>query len=453
MAEAGRSVQYTLSQLVNGGASTEGIPQRVQDEITRREEGAERLIGWVQLSIIMAFGVLYAIAPRAEGSTGISLVPTILVSYLAFTVFRLALSYRTRLPGWFLVLSILIDVALLCALIFSFHIQYDQPAAFYLKAPTMIYLFIFISVRALRFDPRYVLVAGFTAIAGWLFMVVYALKSDMGEMYITRNYVEYLTSNSILIGAELDKIFSLAGVTVVLTLALYRARYVAIVAARSSSAVQDLGQFFAPEVANSITSANAMPGEEEAVARQAAAMFVDVRDFTMTAQRLPPETVMSVLRHYQQTAILEIERFGGRVDKFLGDGILATFGAVEPSETYAADGLNAAAAVVRALDTIGEDVARLGWPGPFRIGTSVAAGLLMVGVVGARGRLEFTVIGNAVNLAAKLEASNKPQRCRALTDLATLQLAQTQGYTATHELRPATPVAGLSQPVDLVVLA
>ncbi|MBL9053086.1 MAG: adenylate/guanylate cyclase domain-containing protein [Tabrizicola sp.] len=453
MSDARRSPRQFLRLLANGGPSLEGIPLRVQDEIARSEEKAERLIGWVQLSLLLAFGSLYAIAPRAEGSSGIGLVPFTLAAYLVFTIFRLLLSYRSRPPGWFLVLSIVIDVSLLCVLIFSFHIQYNQPAAFYLKAPTMIYLFIFISVRALRFDPRYVLLTGLVAMAAWLVMVVYALKSDMGEMRVTRNYVEYLTSNSILIGAEIDKIIALLGVTFVLTLALYRARNVAVVAAKSSTAVQDLGQFFAPEVASTITSADAMPGEDLGVVRMAAVLFVDVRGFTNTAQKLPPETVMKVLRFYQDTAMTEIQRYGGRVDKFMGDGILATFGAVEASETFAVDGLNAATEIVNALDSITDEVSRIGWPGPFRTGVAVAAGSVTVGVVGAQGRLEFTVIGNAVNLASKLEGANKLQQTRALTDIETLRLARMQGYVADPELRAATSVPGLRQKVDLVVLA
>ncbi len=442
-----------LAFILNGGPSTEDLPPRVQAEIAKREDAAEQLIGWVQLCILIAFTTLYAVSPRAEGSLGESYTPSILAAYFVFTVLRLALAYRSRPPGWFLVLSILIDVVLLCALIFSFHIQYDQPAAFYLKAPTMIYMFIFISIRALRFDPRYVLASGVISIAAWIFMVVYALKSDMGEMYVTRNYVDYLTSNSILIGAELDKIFALLGVTFVLTLALYRARYVAIIAARSSSAAEDLGRFFAPEVASSIVSSNELPGAGDCVTRDVAVLFVDVRAFTNTASALPPNMVMQVLGHYQQTALSEIERFNGRIDKFMGDGILATFGAVQPSESHAADALYAAEAVIAALDAMQDDFAAMGWPGPFVTGAAAAAGPVKVGVIGASGRLEFTVIGSAVNLAAKLENANKALHTRALTDAATYRQAQSQGYARTPDLRAATVVEGLTHPIDIVVLA
>ena len=73
-----------------------------------------------------------------------------LMTYFVFSVFRVWLSYRVRLPGWFLSLSVGADPALLMTVIWSFHIQYDQPAPFYLKAPTFLYVFIFIALRALR---------------------------------------------------------------------------------------------------------------------------------------------------------------------------------------------------------------------------------------------------------------------------------------------------------------
>ena len=442
-----------LRYIRQGGPSGDGVPARVLAEIDRREAAAERLIGLVQLAFVMFFVLLYALAPRAQGSAGENFVPPTLAAYFVFTLFRLWLSYRITMPSWFLVISIIVDVALLCGLIFSFHIQYHQPAAFYLKAPTMIYLFIFISLRVLRFDPRYVLTAGLIAVLGWMSMVAYALFSDMGEMYITHSYVEYLTSNTILIGAEVDKVLTLFGVTLILSFAQYRARRVLFDAIESHTAAEDLKQFFAPEVATSITQSDSLPGSAASETREAAIMFVDVRNFSTTAAGLPPETVINILSGYQQVALAEIRRHNGRIDKFMGDGILATFGAVQESPAFAADALSAAEAVITALDAEDARFAALGWPGRFRTGAAVASGRVTVGVVGAVGRLEFTVIGHAVNLAAKLENANKDQATRVLTDLATLNLAQSQGYARddlTH--RSGSTVSGIAETVDLVVV-
>ncbi|WP_208999841.1 adenylate/guanylate cyclase domain-containing protein [Stappia sediminis] len=444
----------TLRYILRGGPTDDGIPSRVRAEIALREAAAERLIGWVQLGIVVFFATLYSIAPKAEGGSGFNFVPIALAAYFLFTVLRLGLSYRMVLPEWYLVTSIVVDIALLCGLIFSFHIQYAQHPAFYLKAPTLMYVFIFISLRALRFDPRFVLTTGAIAIIGWLMLVGYAVVGEMGGMHITRNYVEYLTSNAILIGAELDKTIIILGVTAILSFALYRGRQMLFDSIRDHAAAEDLRRFFAPEVARSITDSDKMPKAGEGKIRNAAILIVDVRSFTSTAETLPPQVVMETLAKYQEAVLPVIQGHNGRIDKFLGDGILATFGAVQRSERYAADALRAAREAVAAVDALNEEFKALGWPGELKVGAAVASGSVTVGVVGAKDRLEFTVIGNPVNLASKLEDANKAQNTRVLTDAETYRVACEQGFDAKDlSTRRNESVAGLNHTLDLVAIA
>ncbi|MCX2723398.1 adenylate/guanylate cyclase domain-containing protein [Roseibium salinum] len=188
--------------------------------------------------------------------------------------------------------------------------------------------------------------------------------------------------------------------------------------------------------------------------REAAILYADIRSFTSTSATLPPEIVLAVLAEYQNIVVDAISQEGGRVDKFLGDGILATFGAVQPSSTFAADALRAALRLLESVEANQERFVAAGWPGVLRIGTAVAAGPVTVGVIGSRNRLEFTVIGDAVNRAAKLEDANKAQDSRGLTDRTTWDLACRQGFgSALIEERPGAQVTGLKQPLDLVVLA
>jgi len=442
-----------LRYIVRGGPTAEGIPARVRTEISQHEAVSERLIGWVQLSLVLFFTVLYAVAPRAEGTDGFNFVPVALGIYFLFTILRLFLSYRYNLPEWFLLISIGADMALLVGLIFSFHIQYNQHPTFYLKTPTLMYVFIFIALRALRFDPRFVLTTGLVAVGGWLGLVFYAAIADMDGMRVTRNYVEYLTGNTILIGAEIDKTMVILAVTVVLTAALYRGREMLFQSIREHAAATDLRRFFAPEVAASITGADTKLSAGEGDVRHAAVLFVDVRGFTKTARSLPPEVVMQVLARYQSAVGTVIEAHGGRIDKFLGDGILATFGALNPSQTPAADGLRAAAQMPELLNTLSDSAREAGWPQHLEIGCALASGPVTVGVVGAADRLEFTVIGDAVNRAAKLEDANKGEGSMVLTDLTTLASARDQGFDGpVEEVRKARPIAGLPEPIDLAVL-
>lgn len=447
------SYQDKFRYIIRGGPPEAGIPDRVRSEIRAREASSERLISWVQLGLVLFFSTLYAIAPRAEGSAGFNFVPIALGAYFVFTVLRLVLSYRFELPQWYLLISIGVDMALLVGLIFSFHIQYDQHPAFYLKTPTLMYVFIFIGLRALRFDPRFVLTTGLVATVGWLGLVFYAAFADMDSMRVTRNYVEYLTGNSILIGAELDKTMVILAVTIILSVALYRGRSMLFEATRDHAAAMDLRRFFTPEVAASITDAESELQAGEGSLRDAAILYVDIRSFTSTSATLPPEEVLKVLAEYQNIAVDVINQAGGRIDKFLGDGILATFGAVHETETYARDALQAAVNLVRQVEGAQERFHVAGWPKELKIGVAVAAGPVTVGVIGSSNRLEFTVIGDAVNRAAKLEDANKVQHSKALTDQRTWDLAQAQGTRfEPSEARPAMEVTGIGHPVDLVVL-
>ncbi|HEX9570410.1 MAG TPA: adenylate/guanylate cyclase domain-containing protein, partial [Rhodospirillales bacterium] len=202
------------------------LPERVRESIALQQIESEKLISWVQLMLVVIFGALYTLAPKTAVGAPFQPVPWALSAYFVFTMIRLVGAHRGRLPNWLLMVSVIMDMGLLMILIWSFHIQYMQPPSFYLKAPTMVYVFIFIALRALRFEPKFILVAGAAAAVGWLCLMLYVLFSVAGNPMITRNYVTYLTSNSVLIGAEVDKILSILLVTAVLAIAIMRAQRV-----------------------------------------------------------------------------------------------------------------------------------------------------------------------------------------------------------------------------------
>lgn len=446
-------MRQRFAALILGARPEAQLPARVQDAIARREVEAERLIGWAQLAVGLIWSALYVIAPRATETAAFEPVPLALALYLAFTGLRLWLTYRGRPPAWFLAFSVVVDMALLMGLIWSFHLQYRQPAAFYLKAPTLLYVFIFIGLRALRFQAGYVLLAGLSAAAGWLLLVWYAVVTyPHPGIGITRDFALYMMANTILLGAEFDKVITILLTTGILAVAIVRARRLLIAAVAEGAARSDLSRFFAPEVAASITGAERPFAPGEGVSRQAAALFCDVRDFTGLAMRTSPNALMALLAEYQGRICAAIQANGGSIDKFLGDGVLASFGAARPSETFAADALRALEAALSAAEAWAEERRRLGLE-PLRIGFAVVAGPLVFGAVGDPSRLELTVIGDPVNLAAKLEKHTKVEGAPAITTAETLAIATGQGYAPSRpiERRDARRVDGAAQPLDLIV--
>jgi adenylate cyclase len=432
------------------------LPPAVRERITRLQDNSERLISWIQLGIILLFGALYVFSRQTAPMTSAIwlLTPAAITLYFAATLIRIGMAYRIRMGFLLLAGSIVIDMALLYGLIWSFHLQYMQPASFYLKAPTQQYVYIFIALRALRFEVRYVVLAGIAAALGWLALLGYVIFADPHDNMITRGYVTYLTSNSVLVGAEVDKIITILAVTTILAVAIHMARRMMTEAVTGHHARENLSRFFAPEIARHISRDGHQLTAGEGEARDAAILNLDVRGFTRLASTATPQAVMGLLAEYQRLMVPIIQRHGGSIDKFLGDGIMATFGATTPQADYAARALRALEECMRAAAAWVAEQGVKGGP-PLAINGAVASGRIIAGAVGDETRLEYTVIGDAVNLSAKLEKQNKVLGCCALALKDTYDAARAQGYVPQAECRALSQVSvgGVAAPVDLVVVA
>jgi adenylate cyclase len=431
------------------------LPDHVRTAIAAQARANEILTGWVQAALVTAFAILYAVSRKTFPVDAVfHPVPWALGIYAAFTVWRLYRAYQDRMTHAMRLASTAVDVGVLMVTIWSFHIQYGQPAAFYLKAPTLLYIFIFIALRALSLAPGYVLFAGVAAAAGWLALLVYALGEPGGMVLLTRDYVAYMTSARILIGGEVDKVLSILIVAALLAVAAARARALLHRAVAEGAAAGRLARFFSPEIAATIVGAEEAalrPGEGRQT--EAAAMFVDLRGFTRLAAELTPGELVKLLGEYQAIAVPVIRAQRGTVITYLGDGIMVTFGAVRTSATYAADAIAAAGALVDALEAWAAERRARGLPAP-GVGVGVEVGTVTCGAIGDAARLEYAVIGDPVNRAAKLQNHTKAEGVRALASGAALRCAGEQGFVPSRpvEVRARRTVAGIAAPVDVVVL-
>ena len=375
-------------------------PERVRWLIVEQQVRSEILIGWVGFALVLFFLVLYTVSPKTSAGTRFVPVPWVLAAFLGVTALRLALAYRRWLSPPFLIAGVCLDIALLLGLIWSFHLQYQQPAPFYLKVPTLLYVFIFIALRALRFEPVYVIAAGLSAAAGWLAMLAYAASS--GEMVVTRDYVRYMTSNSVLIGAEIDKIIAILMVTGVLALALARSRRILYRAVLDSVLAKDLSRFVAPEVAARISASERGLRAGEGEVREATVLFTDIEGFSTFAEKVSPEQLVMLLNEYFEAISGAVERHGGVITQFQGDAMLITFNTVRDDPDHAAK-------AVRTALEIQELTRERLFGGAVRMRTrcGINSGRIVAGAVGSAERLLYTVHGDEVNIAARLEQLNK----------------------------------------------
>lgn len=437
----------------NTGIKRDALPEQVRKTIERSDDMSEALVKLIQLVIFSIWGMLYFSSPKPNPDTE-SWVPIIVAIYLVITFIGFVWACSRRIPTPVVYFSIFVDTALMIFLIGSFHIQYGQTASFSLKAPAMLNLFVLIALRTLRFQARFVVAAGLMAVLGWLVLVAYVVTVDPENMMVTRDYVTYLTSNSVLIGAEIGKIIAILMVTAILAIAVRRAYNLLVISVSEETAARSLARFFDDSVASRIRDADKDISVGDGVRRNAAILNVDIRGFSRMAATLPPADAVRMLSEYQAHIVPIIHNNGGTVDKFMGDGILASFGAVTDCERCCADALNTVDEIMNSLNNPLGQSSDMTVLKAELINAAVASGPVIFGAVGEKEHLEYTVIGAAVNLSSKLEKHNKVLGTIALTTRATFEEALKQGYQSKSEPQflkgEINDVEGV---VDLVVLA
>ena len=125
-----------LSVFIFGERLQSHLPERVRESIAQQQCESEKFISWVQLLLVVTFGIRYALAPSSAPEAGVQPVPWILSAYFIFTMVCLIGSHRGQLSNWLLMASEVMDIVLLMVLIWSFHIFHIQYTFGPLRAPT-----------------------------------------------------------------------------------------------------------------------------------------------------------------------------------------------------------------------------------------------------------------------------------------------------------------------------
>jgi len=142
------------------------------------------------------------------------------------------------------------------------------------------------------------------------------------------------------------------------------------------------------------------------VEEQITVMFVDMRSSTAQAAAMKPAEVVETLNDFFRVTVQAVEQHGGMVNKYLGDGFMALFGAGDSSIRHADQAVLAGRDILRALDKLNDQFETRGRK-PIRIGIGLHTGPAIVGSIGSPQRLEFTAMGNTVNVASRVESLTK----------------------------------------------
>jgi class 3 adenylate cyclase len=206
------------------------------------------------------------------------------------------------------------------------------------------------------------------------------------------------------------------------------------------------GQYVSEAVRDGILSGQISLGGER---REITILFTDIRDFTGWCEQEEPETVIQTLNVYYGFLVQALIRHGGTITRYTGDGVLALFGAPLEDPDHALHAVLAAWEAHNLLEKF-NDIRRTVGAFELRTGFGVHTGMAAVGSIGCEARAEYTPIGDAANVASRIEGLNR--------ELGTVILISDDTYRRVADRlivgkRAATPVKGRSQPVEVVEVA
>jgi adenylate cyclase len=423
--------------------------QTLKDLLTREILVSERqrvtLLGVVFTLMTFVLGLSLVVIP--EGSPNVPPGVRPLVLPIAFSGILYALAIRRFLgrrlrnhpsdPGWLRYIGATLEISLPSIVIAL--IATVIPPISSLVGPTSLFYFVFIVLATLRLDFWLCAYTGVLAAVEYTLLAVYFMRMPGADAPLT----DLLSPMAFIARAFIYVIAGLVAGFVSLRIRRQIMRSFETMEERNRI-INMFGQHVSPAVVEMLLGQPVDLGGE---VRNVCVMFLDIRDFTAFSERRSPQEVVAYLNRLFGFMIESVNRNHGIVNKFLGDGFMAVFGA---PITNREDCQNA---VIAAREIVAE-VERLSISGaipPTRIGIGLHCGSAVTGNVGSDQRKEYTIIGDVVNLASRIEQLNKPVGSRLLVSDAIVDAFGGADDLHAREIGPME-VKGRIEPVTIYSL-
>ena len=375
-------------------------PDVLRDLFHRSAIETERTVAWVRLGMC-AFGILnVGLATQSSAAFFASgpkypFMLLALMSVAGFSVWVLLRGSETRAIQRLMMGSVLVDALTALGIVGASVIWPSAHWRGLLAIPHAFGFPLAVAVSGLRLSRRAVVLSAFLNVGSALGLLAYDASVNGPKVHHSLDdYSLYF----ILIGISLAAACANAG----RTRALVRSGGEALI--RAERARQALGMYVSPLVADAALEVTTLrPGGER---RVVAVLFADLRDFTAWSATLPPERLVVELNAWLEAMVQVIREEGGVVDKYIGDAIMAVWGIPSARPDDAQRAVRAAWRMQTALDAHNR-IRQAHGLRPLRQGVGVHFGEGIAGNVGTTDRLQYTVMGDAVNLAARLEQITK----------------------------------------------
>jgi class 3 adenylate cyclase len=440
-------LRFSLRFLVSASAST---PPRIADAFAQAERNGLKIAIKSRLVALVLLGLFLAGSRSPRPETAMAY----LAALTAFGAFGLLhhqiIGSRLDRP-WVKYVFVAVDFAVLSLLIATQPLfeNVELPQAIVFRNPVFPFYFVVLAVTALSFSPGLVLWAGVAGVTGWLGGFAWAVRdmpvsydwTDVGTDPSTEAFSAiFFDPNFIGTGSRIQESIAFLVVALLIAAAMWRARAFVRRQLELEAERREISEIFGRYLPKAIADALiADRGLLQPVEKTATVMFADIAGFTALSEASGPRRIVDILNDFFDQADRIISARHGVVTHFQGDAILATFNLPVEDAQHATHALLAAQEIIDAVHGRQFSGAALA----VRIG--IYTGPVVAGSVGGVGRQNYTVYGDTVNLAARLETLNKEHGTELLVGGSTVTLL---GDAPFREMG-AIPVRGFSTPVPV----
>jgi len=384
------------------------MESRTEDAFAEGERQGLMLAAKVRTIALLVI-LLWQIVDNAE--TGLSYVYELAVvaSFAVLGVFQY-ISAKQRLHMHVMkYIFVFVDCALL-ALVFSAQnpfSDYTIPPAFQMNGSRFAYFFVLLMQATFSLRPQLVLWCGLCIAAARTGMLLWFVNipgvytnHDLPEHTTEAVLTAYQNPNFIFLGFWATEVIVTLVVAAGLAVVVKRSRRLVESRSIAERTRASLARYFSPNVVDHLSgSKDLLSGVRE---QEVAVLFADIMGFTKLCENASPDNVIALLRDYHNRLGQAVFDNGGTLDKYIGDGLMATFGTPEPSPRDARNALRCGIDMISALAKWNAERTLAG-AAPVRVGIGLHYGKVIAGDIGNERRLEYSVIGDIVNVASRLE--------------------------------------------------
>jgi adenylate cyclase len=444
---AKRKAQFFIQKLLR--ALSPGSPaggeayQDVTEGIAQEELKGLSYMFWGRLAALAILAVWALTLPFARSAGYLLAIAAF--ALLGAPPYLLARRGYGRTP--ILVAFLMLDAVILTYVLFvppPFYVE-GWTAQLNLRLPNFLYLGIFLVGMSLSYSPWLVMWAGIIAIVAWSAGFLWVVSLPDTVLTTSRQSFESGLSSEAVISRFLDRrnvsltifinqVVFLGLVTLILTATVWRSRQLVRRQVAAESERASLSRYFSPNIVRELSSNPS--ALDRPIVQQAAILFADMVGFTRLSERMEPDALVGLLREFHGRLARVAFANDGTIDKYIGDAIMVHFGTPRPRDDDPVRALTCAAAMIAEMKRWNVERASEG-QAPIEIGIGLHYGKVVVGNIGHAQRLEFTVLGDAVNVASRLERLTRHAGTGLMISDDLVRAVQSRG----HE--PTAIIAGL----------